>query len=274
MYEVKNKVVFITGGAQGLGRAYGQAVLQKGAKLFFVDVNASAGEVAEKELKDLYGADKVRFCPLDVTDKEKYEEVFETAVSHFGCVDVMVCNAGILNESTWELMIQVNLMSTVRGTKLALEHMRKDKGGRGGRIINISSIMGLYDHNSQPIYGGTKQAVRSFTSSMAMQPNLVSSTGVELACLCPDATCTNLMIKLDNTKLFSLNNTEHFDYDSVKDHLVNRMMQIPTVVNAFLKLLQLQEMNGAILLTTKTSTTFQRMSCDDQGEEFPPPTTE
>ncbi|XP_046568434.1 15-hydroxyprostaglandin dehydrogenase [NAD(+)]-like [Haliotis rubra] len=110
--QLKDKVVFITGGAQGFGRGVAEAVLKKGGK-------------------------------CDVTNVAEFEDAFKAAVSKFGHVDVMCNNAGILDERIWEKELEINFTAVVRGTMMALNHMRKDKGGRGGVIINTASTAGM-----------------------------------------------------------------------------------------------------------------------------------
>ncbi|BFZ06973.1 hypothetical protein BsWGS_10011 [Bradybaena similaris] len=170
--DLSGKTAFITGGAQGLGKAYTEALLEKGAQVFFGDVNSSVGAETLKELQEKFGPKNVRFSAFDVTNHQQFKDAFAQAVTEFGHVDVLVNNAGIMNEARWELMIAINFTSMVYGTQLAFEHMRTDKGGKGGRIINISSVTGLKDTPAVPVYCGTKHAVRSYTSSLAMQPNV------------------------------------------------------------------------------------------------------
>jgi 15-hydroxyprostaglandin dehydrogenase (NAD) len=247
---LSGKVVFITGAAQGLGRGYTEAVLENGAKVFFGDVNSDIGAATLGELQARFGAANVRFAAFDVTNHQQFKEAFEQAVAEFGHVDVMVNNAGIMNEAVWELMININFVSLVLGTKLATEHMRRDQGGRGGRIINISSIAGLNDIPSIPVYCGTKHAVRSFTSSLALQPN-IQAQGIEYGVLCPHAAATDLILKTDSDKIFF--------YDLVKDRLKTDVMPVQTVVDGFMELLQLEKMNGAILMVKSEGNTFQKM---------------
>ncbi|CAG5114758.1 unnamed protein product [Candidula unifasciata] len=248
--ELSGKVVFITGGAQGLGKAYTEALLEKGAQVFFGDVNAVMGAETLKELQEKYGAKNVRFAAFDVTNHQQFQDAFTQAVSEFGHIDIMVNNAGIMNEGSWQLMININVTSVVFGTQLAIEHMRKDQGGRGGRIINISSIAGLKDLPTLPVYCATKHAVRSYTSSLALQYDL-AALGVEFGILCPEAAATDLILKLDSDKI-------HF-FDKVKETIEENTMPVSTVVDAFLELVQLEKMNNAILLVQKDGKTYQKM---------------
>nr|KAG5689895.1 hypothetical protein BaRGS_023643 [Batillaria attramentaria] len=93
---------------------------------------------------------------------------FQAAVTKFGAVDICVNNAGIVHETLWEKMIAVNMTAVIRGSQLALEHMRRDRGGRGGIIVNTASIAGLGPYSSIPVYAATKHAVVGFTTSWAV----------------------------------------------------------------------------------------------------------
>nr|KAG5687519.1 hypothetical protein BaRGS_027304 [Batillaria attramentaria] len=79
----------------------------------------------------------------DVTDAEELKAAFDAAVSKFGAVDICINNAGIIDERVWEKMFAVNTVAQIRGSQLALDHMRRDRGGRGGLIINTVSVSGL-----------------------------------------------------------------------------------------------------------------------------------
>ncbi|XP_046578158.1 15-hydroxyprostaglandin dehydrogenase [NAD(+)]-like [Haliotis rubra] len=129
--QLKGKTAFLTGGVGGIGIAFAQALLDKGCKVCITDINADAGRKLETQLRRKYH-DNVVFIQCDVTSASNMEDVFKTAVARFGCVDIMLNNAGIMHEGRWEDMISIMMRGTVIGTELAIAHMRKDKGGRGG----------------------------------------------------------------------------------------------------------------------------------------------
>jgi len=258
--DIKGKVFFITGSGQGLGKAYAQAVLSRGGKVFISDMNEKAGNDTLAEFKDKFGADNIRFAVLDVSDLARLEEVFHQCVESFGQVDVMVNNAGVLNESIWEKMIVVNVTALVKGTQLAEAHMRKDKGGKGGRIINISSRVGLTENFAMPVYTGTKQAVRGYTTSMATQPN-IEEQGIEYGILCPGPADTDLM-KLDTNKVLH--------HDVFIPFVHGAIMPIEKTSEAFVQLVTLEKMNGAMLYVTRNARTFQKMERVDLGPDFVP----
>ncbi|XP_041348206.1 15-hydroxyprostaglandin dehydrogenase [NAD(+)]-like isoform X2 [Gigantopelta aegis] len=245
--EISNKVFFITGAAQGLGRGMAEAALKRGGKVFIADLNTKIGEETLAALQKEYGADNVRFGKCDVTKKDQFTATFQSAVNSFGHIDVMVNNAGIMNDKTWELMIAINVNAVIWGTNLAIKHMRKDKGGRGGVIINMSSVAGLAPCSFFPLYAATKHAIVGFTKSWASNPNM-PSMGVRLACLCPSAADTNMIHPKPD---------ECLCYDGLMAYLdVVEIIPVSAVGDVFIKLVQDEDSNGKLMVITPGSDSF------------------
>ncbi|GFN81548.1 15-hydroxyprostaglandin dehydrogenase [NAD(+)] [Plakobranchus ocellatus] len=263
---LKTKNVFLTGGACGLGKGFTDSLLAAAARVIFTDVNRTAAEATEKEFQDKYGKDNVKFIECDVTDGPKFEETFQTAISFLGHVDLMVNNAGMMVESKWERMIDVNYKGVVRGTLMAVEHMRQDKGGKGGRIINISSEAGLKEMIFMPIYGGTKHAVRCFTSCLATAPD-VKAQGIEYGTLCPGPVDTDLIRNLDETKIRHSNLMQ-------PERLKERTSSVERLQEAFMKLVLLEEMNKAILYVDSKEENFYEMKANNLGPTWPADSTD
>ncbi|KAK7116853.1 15-hydroxyprostaglandin dehydrogenase [NAD(+)]-like [Littorina saxatilis] len=236
--DVKDKGVFLTGGARGLGRGMCQALLEKGAKVLFCDVNADTGRAAEAELQGKYGADHVIFSQCDVTDADQMKASFQRAVSQWGAVDICVNNAGVMDERIWEKMIQTNTMGQIRGSQLALEHMRRDEGGRGGVIVNTVSMAGLIPCHWFPAYCASKHAVVGYTTSWARNP-MAGAMGVRWCCLCPVSVNTDMMTSLQEDQIF--------DMDNFRERAADTMLQPEEVVQAFMRLVEDSDNNGAIL---------------------------
>ncbi|XP_025078098.1 15-hydroxyprostaglandin dehydrogenase [NAD(+)]-like [Pomacea canaliculata] len=108
--DPRGKGVFLTGGAQGLGRGIVEELLSLGAKVLFCDVDVERGRATESELQTQYGADVVFFQPADVSDDEQHKAAFRAAVSQFGAVELCVNNAGIVDEKNWEKVLAVNVV--------------------------------------------------------------------------------------------------------------------------------------------------------------------
>ncbi|XP_026374666.2 15-hydroxyprostaglandin dehydrogenase [NAD(+)] isoform X2 [Ursus maritimus] len=140
--HVNGKVALVTGAAQGIGRAFAEALLHKGAKVALVDWNLEAGVKCKAALDEQFEPQKTLFIQCDVADQEQLRDTFRKVVDHFGRLDILVNNAGVNNEKNWEKTVQINLVSVISGTYLGLDYMSKQNGGEGGVIINMSSLAG------------------------------------------------------------------------------------------------------------------------------------
>ncbi|XP_005095621.1 15-hydroxyprostaglandin dehydrogenase [NAD(+)] [Aplysia californica] len=235
------RTAFVTGGAQGLGRGFSKALLDRGIKVCFADVQASVGKSTETEFKSLYGDDKVMFCHCDVTSVNNLEDSFNAAVKKFGHVDLMVNNAGIGDESKLVQMISINLTAAIQGSQIALEHMRKDKGGRGGRIINVASTAGLIGVYFSPRYCASKFGLVGYHHSMASNPH-AKEMGLQFGCLCPAFTDTAI-INFDETKM------DYYD-EGLKFLEAIGINTVDAVVDGFMHFVDNDDINGDIVTVT------------------------
>ena len=193
-FEVKGKVALITGGIGGIGIAFAQHLLKNGLKaLTIADVaeEKKANEVI-KSLNAEFGDGKVIYVKTDVTKADQFEAAFKTTIAKWGSLDILLNNAGILKDSNWELEIAVNCNAVVRGCLLALQYMGKDRGGKGGVVVNLASILGLQEVSSCPIYVGTKHFVVGLTRSFGKQ-FYADRTGINFFAICPGVTDTVLI---------------------------------------------------------------------------------
>ncbi|GLD61140.1 15-hydroxyprostaglandin dehydrogenase [NAD(+)] [Lates japonicus] len=161
--SLNGKVALVTGGAQGIGRAVVQSLLQSSAKVAVVDLNKTCGEECKTQLDAEFGEGNCTFIQCDVSIGDALRDAFQSTVDQFGRLDIVINNAGINNEKNWEKTIQVNLTSVIKGTYLALEHMSKEYGKEGGTIINVSSMAAFLHSPHQPVYTATKHGVIGFT---------------------------------------------------------------------------------------------------------------
>ncbi|KAI5638522.1 short chain dehydrogenase domain-containing protein [Phthorimaea operculella] len=194
MYEVKDKVFFVTGGAAGLGAGVTRAFLADGAKhVAVLDLDVASGKALESELAAKYGAKKIKFHKCDVTTKD-LDDSYDAVLKEFDYIDCVVNNAGIMNDGPKSFVkeIDINVTALIRSSMKAYNLMRKDHGGKGGTIINISSIAGLFLCKELPIYSATKSAVLQFTNCMGMEP-YYSRSGVRFLTICFGATDTSLL---------------------------------------------------------------------------------
>ncbi|KAF2882134.1 hypothetical protein ILUMI_24056 [Ignelater luminosus] len=190
MYELKEKIALITGGASGIGFVCAKEILKAGAHAVAIaDIDEANGEAAKKELIKEYGTEKVLFIKTDVTKRDQFENAFKDALKQWKYVDILINNAGIFRENPYETEIATNATSVVHGTLIGLQYMGKDNGGKGGVIINMASIFGLEGNTPTPVYAGTKHFVIGFSRSMGT-PYYYDRTGVRVISICPGFTDT------------------------------------------------------------------------------------
>ena len=141
--DVRGKVCIITGSAQGLGRAFATRLLEGGGKVCISDVNQEKGEDTLAGLRERFGQDKVCFVMCDVTKEEQFVNLFDKTEEFFkvSCVDLLANNAGVNLNFGWRKCMEINIISVMLGTDIALERMRK--AGKSGQIINTASMAGF-----------------------------------------------------------------------------------------------------------------------------------
>lgn len=165
------KVVIVTGGALGIGRATALEFAREGARVAIADVNEEAGRAVEAEI-----GDASLLVVADVARMDECRRVVSETVAAFGGVDVLFNNAGIqppdsyrnvedTPEEMWDRILDVNLKSYYMMSKFAIPEMRK-RGG--GAIINTASVQGLQSQNLVPAYAASKGGVLSLTRQMAL----------------------------------------------------------------------------------------------------------
>jgi 3-oxoacyl-[acyl-carrier protein] reductase len=169
----KDKVILITGSAQGIGRAIALRFAKAGAKIALNDIEAQKEnlEKVKKEIEELGSEAKYYFA--DVSKYEEVERMVKEIEKDFGKLDVLVNNAGIIKDRTlakmtfdeWKAVIDVNLTGTFNCTKAALPLIVANQGC----IINISSIVGERGNFGQTNYAASKGGIIGFTKSLAKE---------------------------------------------------------------------------------------------------------
>jgi len=233
----------------GLGLGVVEALIAKGTKVVSLDVAEEAGKKSEAELNEKYGAGSLTFYKCDVTDAKQLEGCFKQAVSVLGNIDIMFGNAGLVMENRWEYMIDVNIKGVVVGTQLAVEHMRKDKGGKGGVIINTSSYAGLVPRFTFPIYVATKFAVTGYTSSWASNPYL-KDMGLRFGTLCPTAVDTAFQKFKDEQLLYPAEFKEMLKTIA--------LLPVEKAVEGFMEIVQDDDSNGSNMTVTVKGNNYKQ----------------
>lgn len=174
--HAQGKVALVTGAAMGIGAACARTLASHGARVVVADIaGREARAVADAIVRDGGSAEAM---DLDVTREDDWRRVIDATVDRFGGLDVLVNNAGIAIVSTlldttlddWRRVHAVNLDGVFLGTKLAVDVMRPGgRSGRGGSIINLSSVGGIIGAEGLSAYCSTKGGVRLFTKSVAIE---------------------------------------------------------------------------------------------------------
>jgi NAD(P)-dependent dehydrogenase (short-subunit alcohol dehydrogenase family) len=170
MGRVVDKVVIVTGGAAGIGRASAFMLAKEGAKVAVVDIDDKAGEQVVKDIQTRGGT--AAYWHMDVSKSEEIRTVFAEINAKFEKINVLVNNAGIhgiakpsdeIEDQEWDRIIDIDLKSVFLCTKYVFPYMKQSGGGS---IINLSSIFGLVGGEDPP-YHAAKGAVRMLTKSDA-----------------------------------------------------------------------------------------------------------
>lgn len=193
--RLKDRVSVITGGASGIGFASALRFLAEGAAVVIADYNAATGQAALEEARR-QGFDQLDFIRTDVAKETDIEAMIARAVDRFGGLDIVFNNAGItgaigpLTETTvehWDYTFDITVKGVFLGIKHAARVMRAR--GKGGVIINTSSVGGLCGDAGPLVYSSAKAAVINLTRSAAVE---LAPDRIRVNALCPGFIATPL----------------------------------------------------------------------------------
>ncbi|KAF6725166.1 15-hydroxyprostaglandin dehydrogenase [NAD(+)] [Oryzias melastigma] len=237
------KSAVVTGAAGGIGKGLSEVLLRNGAKVALLDVNESAGQSLMESLNQKHGTGSALFLKCDVESEEQLRAAFQKAVETFGGIDILCNNAGVMNETAWEKTVSINLMSVIRASYIALEHMSKLNGGRGGVIVQTASMAGLGPFPSCPVYTATKSGVVGFTRAMAVASE-VSGYGIRFNALCPTFVQTEMITNISG----KLGQFTHLTGMAVKLTEKLGILSVSEVAESLLELVTDETKNGEALM--------------------------
>lgn len=171
--RLEGKVALLTGAASGIGAATAELMLREGATVVATDVDVARGEALVTGLASA-AAERIAFMRLDVTQETEWETVLVRVAGKFGPLDVLVNNAGVAPQlvplaqtslDEWRRVMAVNLDGAFLGVKHAIRAMT----GRGGAIVNVSSVAGLIGAPLNGAYSPAKAGVLLLTKSAALE---------------------------------------------------------------------------------------------------------
>lgn len=195
--QLKGKVAIVTGGNSGIGKGIALLFAKEGAKVCVVGRNVDRGETVVEQVKAI-GSDAI-FVRADVGEKEETLKYINKTIETFGEIHIMVNNAALihqarivdLREEDWDRIIKTNLRSVFLGSKYAAIQMIKQ--GKGGRIINVSSIHAKLSEPQAAPYTAAKGGIESFTRTLATE---LAPYKITANILAPGATYTELTVPM------------------------------------------------------------------------------
>lgn len=207
MISLEGQVAIITGASRGIGRAIAIKLAELGAKI--VVSSSSKGSDAVAEEINAMGKEAISI-QANVAEEGDALNLVNVVVKHFGKIDILVNNAGItkdglmmrMSEDDWQSVLDVNLKGVFLCMKAALKHLAKQ---RSGKIINISSIIGLIGNPGQANYAASKAGIIAMTKSIAQE---VGSRNINVNAIAPGFIDTDMTRELP---------------DKLKDELLNKI---------------------------------------------------
>ncbi|WP_019414003.1 3-oxoacyl-ACP reductase FabG [Paenisporosarcina sp. TG20] len=194
--RLKNNVAIITGGANGIGYAAVERFAEEGAQVIIADYDEVKGIAAASHLNE-QGYD-VTFIQVNVADRESVQTLIDHSIERYGGIDILVNNAGITRDAIFSKMdpadfqqvLDVNLNGVFYCTQSVLPHLI-EKGK--GKIINTSSVSGVYGNFGQTNYAASKAAVIGMTKSLAKE---IGRKGINVNAVAPGFTRTAMVDKM------------------------------------------------------------------------------
>ncbi len=187
MFDLKDKIAFITGGSQGIGASIVKAFYNAGTKVYFCGRDEQKLIKIAEELKAINSNGSFGYFVGDVTDYKNVESMVDELIKKEGRIDILVNNAGItkdniilrMKEEEWDAVLNTNLKGAFFFTKVVLKYMIKQKSGK---IINISSVVGSMGNPGQGNYCASKAGIEGFTRAIARE---VASRNITVNAVAP-----------------------------------------------------------------------------------------
>lgn len=199
--KLKDKVAIVTGATKGIGRACAEEYAKEGGKVTLAGRSEDLGQAAAEEITAQGG--QAMFVACDVSDSSQVNNMVAATVERFGGLDIMLSNAGINNkaefldvrEEDWDRVIDVNLKGVFLCGQAAARQMVKQ--GRGGVIINMSSVIAVLGLKNQVAYSASKGGITQLTKTMAL--GLIDK-GIRVNAIGPGPVATELMQRVGHNE--------------------------------------------------------------------------
>ena len=196
MFDLSNKCALVTGASGGIGGAIAKALYSQGSKVALSGTRVEPLRALAEEL-----GDRAYVVPCNLSDVDAVKALSKTAADQMGGIDILVNNAGItrdnlfmrMSDEDWQQVLDINLTSTMHLMKSVMRTMMKQ---RFGRIINITSIVGVTGNAGQVNYAASKAGMIGMTKSFAQE---IASRGITANCIAPGFIETAMTAELPET---------------------------------------------------------------------------
>jgi NAD(P)-dependent dehydrogenase (short-subunit alcohol dehydrogenase family) len=193
LFDLSGRVALVTGGSKGLGKAMARVFAEAGASVLISSRTENELKQAAEEIKKDTAA-KVTWFMADMTNRDQVKKLAEQALSAAGRVDILVNNAGSnvpqpideITDEAWDRIVELNLTSCMALTRALVPQMKQR---RWGRVIHISSIMGLASKDARSAYSATKAGLLGLARASALD---LGSYNITVNCIAPGPFLTDL----------------------------------------------------------------------------------
>ncbi|MCD6124171.1 3-oxoacyl-[acyl-carrier-protein] reductase [bacterium] len=219
--KLSERVAIVTGAGRGIGAAIARKLAENGAKVALVDINENDLKARLEEIEKNGGTAKYFLC--DVSDWEQVNQTVEQINKLWGKIDILVNNAGITKDNLilrmtpedWDAVMRVNLKGAFLFTKAVVRPMMRNKYGK---IVNISSVVGIFGNAGQANYSASKAGLLGFTKSVAKE---FAKKGIRCNAVAPGFIETDMTKGLpEDVKNTFINNTP-LGYPGSPDDVAN-----------------------------------------------------
>ena len=210
MGKLVGKAAVVTGASSGIGLAIAKGLAAEGANVVLSGRKRGPMDEAAKAISSNGAKAAVR--QTDVRDEKQMAELVDSAITEFGKLDIMVNNAGVNpfdnvlegDVQKWRETLETNVIGTALGCREAYRVMK----GKGGHIVNVTSVAARYAEPESPIYAASKHAAGALTESLRLA---LQGKGIRVTAVMPGAVATNLVRTMPQEQLFAIGRTFGLD---------------------------------------------------------------
>lgn len=197
LFDLTGKRALVTGGSRGLGKAMARGFAEAGADVMICSRKKEELQAAAAEIGG--GLDvSVHYVVADMNDRKSTDALAAAALEKFGTVDILVNNAGVnapqaideIEDETWDRVVEINLTSIMRLTRALVPKMKEQKWGR---IIHISSVLGVGSKPARNVYSATKASLMGLAKASALD---LGEFGITVNCIGPGPFLTDMPMSL------------------------------------------------------------------------------